>query len=174
SICEVWLAVKLAQALNRWFEIGATPRPAPIAALVKWFSTNEDTYRPLERSLGLLRVIFLFGASLVCLLHVADPRYRDFPLAFYAIPAPVYALLSGLAVGPPYTLARDRRPDVQVEERWMAWWLLPAAAWIAFYEGPYNPHALWWCTLCVLFSLAVLTPGFVATRRIFAGERQRA
>jgi len=175
SLCALWLAIKLAQALNRWFEIGATPRPAPIAAIVRWFATNEDTYRPLERSLGLLRAIFLFGASLVCLLHVVDPRYRDFPLALYAIPAIGYALLSWMAMGPPYTLTRDRRPHLQIEERWMAYWLIPASIWIVVDEGPYNGHAMWWGALCVLFSLAVLSPGFVATRRRrFAGERQHA
>ena len=175
SLCALWLAVRLAQALNRWFEIGATPRPAPFAALVRWFATNEDTYRPLERSLGLLRTVFLFGMAAVCLLHVFDPRYRDFPLALYTIPALGYALLSWTALAPPHTAMRDRRPHLQVEERWMAYWLLPAAAWIAVYEGPYNPHAMWWSALCVVFSLAVLLPEFIATRRRrYAGQRQHA
>ena len=174
SLCAAWLSLKLAQALNRWFEIGAIPRPAPIASIVRWFATNEDTYRPLERSLGILRLIFLFGMSVVCLLHIFDPRYRDFPLALYAIPALGYGLLSWMAVAPPYTLTRDRRPHVQIEERWMAYGLLPAAAWILIYEGPYNPHAMLWSALCVVFSLAVLTPAFVGRHRRLASERQHA
>ncbi len=174
SLCAVWLALRLGQALNRWYEIGAVARPAPMAALVRWFGTNEDTYRPLERSLGLLRTIFLFGAATVCLLHVFDPRYRDFPLALYAIPALGYALLSWIAVGPPYTLTRDHRPHAAVEERWLAYWLLPASIWIAVYEGPHNGHALWWAGLCVLLSFAVLAPGAVASHRSLAGQRQHA
>jgi glucan 1,3-beta-glucosidase len=174
SLCALWLALRLGQALNRWYEIGAVARPAPMAALVRWFATNEDTYRPLERSLGLLRTIFLFGAATVCVLHVFDPRYRDFPLALYAIPALGYALLSWIAVGPPYTLTRDHRPHAAVEERWLAYWLLPAAAWIAVYEGPHNMHALWWSMLCVLLSFAVLAPGMVASRRSLTSQRQHA
>lgn len=174
SLCAAWLSLKLAQALNRWFEIGAIPRPAPIGSIVRWFATNDDTYRPLERSLGMLRLIFLFGMSVVCLLHVFDPRYRDFPLALYAIPALGFGMLSWMAVGPPYTLTRDRRPHLQIEERWMAYALLPAAAWIVFYEGPHNPHAMWWSLLCVVFSLAVLAPAFVGRHRRLAGERQHA
>lgn len=173
SFCALWLALKLGQALNRWYEIGATPTPAPIGALVRWFKTNEDTYRPLERSLGFMRIVFLFGAAVVCLLHVVDPRYRDFPLALYAIPALGYALLAWLTLAPPHS-GTDRRPSIHVEERWLAFWLLPAAAWIAIYEGPYNAHAMWWCTLCVLFSLAVLVPEFSSARRRLPRERQYA
>lgn len=174
SLCALWAALKLGQALNRWFEIGATPKPAPIAAIVHWFATNDDTYRPLERTLGMQRTLFLFGMAVVCLLHVFDPRYRDFPLALYAIPVAGFALLSFVSLAPPYALIRDRRPHVRVEERWMAWWLLPAAVWIVIHEGPYNPHAMLWGVLCLLFSLAVLAPAYVAVRRRHAGERQHA
>jgi len=174
SLCAALLALRVGLALNRWFEIGSASRPAPMGEIVHWFRTNADTYRTHERSLGWLRLVFLFGATVVNLLLVFDPRYRDFPIALYAIPACGFALLSWITAGRPHSLLRDRRPHAEAEENLLFSLLLPCAAWIAYHEGTDNPYAWTWSALCVLFSLSVIVPPVLARRRLQAGQSQYA
>lgn len=165
SLAALWAALRLAQAIGLWFDTGALHRAAPASAIAEWFRTNVDTYRPAERGLGFLRIVFLFGAAVVCLLHVFDARYRDFPLPLYAIPIIGFALLGLIGLAQRKTTKRDPRPRTGPEERVLAAWLIPAAAWIAYHEGGGNPYALTWSALCVLFAAAVLAPEFVGRRR---------
>ncbi|HKY01826.1 MAG TPA: hypothetical protein VJM53_04680 [Burkholderiales bacterium] len=173
TIAVPWVGIRLTQTLARWMDSQRTARPATLASVAHWFNTNARTHRSIERALGVFRFLFLFGAAIVCLLHVADPRYRDFPLALYVLPACGYAILSWLAMRETH-FADDIRPYAEVEERVMAVWLIPAAISIAIREGIANPHAQFWTLLCVLLALAVLLPDWRLRRLRNARQSQHA
>lgn len=173
TLAVPWAGIRLTQTLTRWMDSDRTARPASFAAVGRWFNTNARTFRSIERALGLQRFLFLFGAAIVCLLHVADPRYRDFPLALYVLPACGFALLGWLATREKH-FADDIRPYAEVEERVMAIWLVPAAISIALREGFANPQAQLWSLLCVLFAFAVLFPDWRLRRLRDARQSQHA
>lgn len=172
SLCALWASLRLVQALARSVSGSAIPRPAPIGAFVHWFNSNSAEYRSIERSLGLMRMVLLFGVATLCLLHVADPRYRDFPLALYGLPVCGYALLA-LASWLNGAFDRDHRAHSHIEERVLATWLVPAAISISLREGWANPYAQLWAGLCLLFALTIWLPQ-LHTRRRRAREGQRA
>lgn len=157
TILVPWVGIRLSQAIARWVDTGRIARPATAAAFARWFSTNARTYRSLERALGVLRFLFLFGAAVVCALHVLDPRYRDFPLAMIVLPATGYAFIAALGIRGAH-FADDIRAYAEIEERLFAWWLIPAAISISVREGMLNPQAQWWAAFCLLFAMAVLVP----------------
>ncbi|HKO87151.1 MAG TPA: hypothetical protein VJU83_01390 [Burkholderiales bacterium] len=152
-----WLGIRLIQSVARWMDSGHISRPAPLSGFARWFNTNVRTYRSIERALGLLRFLFLVAAAIVCLLHVVDPRYRDFPVAMFLLPACGFALLGWIAVHSEH-FADDVRAHADVEERVLALWLIPSAISISLREGWANPHAQIWALLCLLFAFAVLWP----------------
>lgn len=172
SLCALWAALRLVQALARSVSDGSIARPAPIGAFVHWFSSNSREYRSIERSLGLMRMLLLFGAATLCLLHVVDPRYRGFPLALYGLPICGYALLA-LSSGLNGAFARDHRAHSHIEERVLAAWLVPAAISISLREGWANPYAQAWAALCLLFAAAIWLPELYA-RRLGTRQRQHA
>jgi hypothetical protein len=172
SLCALWASLRLVQALARAVSGSAIARPAPIGAFIHWFSSNSHEYRSIERSLGLMRMLLLFGVAALCLLHVADPRYRDFPLALYSMPVCGYALLA-LGSWLNGAFARDRRAHSHIEERVLAIWLVPAAISISLREGWANPYAQLWAALCLLFAAAIWLPE-IYTRRLRARESQHA
>jgi glucan 1,3-beta-glucosidase len=139
----------------------APPAVAPLSALVRWVRRNDQSFDARARALGGLRAIFLFGAAFVCLLLFFDPRYRDFPLALYAVPAFGFALLSWIS----------STHSVDLEEILLAGLIGVLAVLIALSEhlvtprdGPWswahwtNPHALAWSGLCLLLAGSVLVP----------------
>jgi glucan 1,3-beta-glucosidase len=145
---------------------------APASHLVRWARRNDQSFDRAARLLGALRVAFLFGVAVVCLLLVFDSRYRDFPLALYATPVLFLGLLSWI----------NGKSHADVEEIFLAGWIGFAGIWIAVFEHvvtpPHEPwglavgmnqHALAWAGLCLLLSASVLGPVIIKLR---AGQRQ--
>lgn len=98
--------------------------------------------------LGWLRALLLFAAAVAGLLLAFDPRYRDFPLALYALPA---LLIAALGVVQPW-------PENAREERLCALVLLLCASfgWLVELR---NVQALLWLGVALLLVLpAVLRP----------------
>ena len=56
------------------------------------------SWQQWERLIPALRMLVLFGAAVGALLLLADPRYRDFPYALYALPLLALLTLRGLSV----------------------------------------------------------------------------
>jgi len=111
--------------------------------------------------LALARFVILFAAAAQCLMLVFDARYRDFPLALFAVPAAGFALLA--------LVSRAHR-RAGTEERLLAAVIVAAAPLIAVEETTANAHALAWCGLCLLLGGAVLGPWLVGGR---SRERER-
>ena len=137
------------------------PRIAPASHLLRWFRRNDQSYDGTARALGALRIAFLFGAAFVCLLLVFDPRYRDFPVALYAVPAIGFALMAWINAG----------QEVDVEEIVLAVVIAATSPVIAAnehlvtpWDGPWsiaegiNRHALGWSGLCLVLAGSVLVP----------------
>ena len=140
----------VARALAAWCDGIAPPGvPAPVATLPRWFMTNESAFSARERVLGFLRFVLLFGMGAVCVLVLADPRYRDFPVAVFIVPACGYALL-GLAAEARVGVPRDP------EEVALAILIAATAVGIAVQEGWRNAQAMQWCCVCLLFAGSII------------------
>jgi len=100
--------------------------------------------------LSALRLSVLAAAGAHSLALIADPRYRDFPVALYAGPALALVVLSarGLAA-----VGGDA-----AEERLLAWLLATVGVIVAILEGPRNIQALAWSATTVVIALTVLWP----------------
>ncbi|MBF0128685.1 MAG: hypothetical protein HQL33_01705 [Alphaproteobacteria bacterium] len=96
-------------------------------------------------ALGGLRGLALFGATMATLGLAFDPRYRDFPVAVFLIPA------LGFLRFPP----SSREAGEMVEEAWLGAVLALAAAAVLVQEGMDNHQALAW----VGVALALAWPG---------------
>ncbi|MFZ1415967.1 MAG: exo-beta-1,3-glucanase [Defluviicoccus sp.] len=105
---------------------------------------------PLAIALSALRLAVLVAAAAHSLALIADPRYRDFPVALYAGPA--LALASLTAWGTGFPVGADRR-----EERLLAWLLAAAGAVVALVEGPRNVQALAWLVTASVIALSILS-----------------
>lgn len=128
----------LVSTLGKWMD-GATPIAIPSAA--EFRHSNSP-----GRWLGAVRFLWLFFATVLCLLLVYDPRYRDFPTALFAPVTIGFVLIA-------FGAARTRSPAI--EERLMSGWLVVAAVAIIVIERPQNTSAVLWAALCV--GLAVVT-----------------
>ncbi|MGZ8243494.1 glycoside hydrolase family 17 protein [Methylomagnum sp.] len=162
------------RAVSGWCAGGIKPpQLAPVSALVRWARRNDQSYVAAARVLGALRFAFLFGAALVCLLLVFDGRYRDFPVALYAVPTVGLSLLAWL----------DRKSTADLEEILLASWIAISAPWIAIAEhviaSPHepwgwadnlNPQSIVWAGLCLLLAGSVLMP-VILELRTRQGER---
>ena len=105
--------------------------------------------QPLAIGLSALRIAVLIGAATHSLALIADPRYRDFPVALYAGPA--LALASLAARGTGFPVGGDWR-----EERLLAWLLAAASVVVAVVEGPRNTQALAWLATAAVIAFSVL------------------
>ena len=136
-------AVAVALTLTR-AEAGAVPRASLRAVLDRiarpWRATEPGF------GLGLLQAIAMTAALALSLALAVDPRYRDFPIAAFVIPAIGFVLLRAAAA-----------PD-GVEERWLGRVLALAAIAIGVREGPSNWEALGWCA--TMLALAWPWSGF--------------
>ncbi len=158
----------LGRALATWCARGAAPPClAPASHLLRWARRNDQSFDAPARWFGALRIVFLFGAALVCLLHVFDARYRDYPLALYAFPALALASVSWI----------HGKTEADLEEILLAGWIGFAGVWVAVFEhiiiAPHEPwrlaagvnvQAIAWAGLCLLLSVAVLGPIFAPLR----------
>jgi glucan 1,3-beta-glucosidase len=149
----------LARALAAWTD-GIKPAgvPASFGGLLHWFMTNESNFNGRERALGFLRFVLLFCMAAVCLLLLADPRYRDFPVPVFIVPAFGYALLA---------IVGERRADLTPgpEERAVAALIAITAAGIALQEGWHNAQAMRWCAVCLMLAASVIGPWLSARGR---------
>lgn len=133
-------ALLAAIALGRWLEGG------PLRPLASWHRVRTGATDGLDAPLGALRALFLFGAAVVSLLLVLDPRYRDFPLALHLVPAAAFALLALAGASGAF----------DTEERWLAGWIALSAPAIVVIERPENVHALAWAAVAMAYALPVL------------------
>jgi exo-beta-1,3-glucanase (GH17 family) len=138
-------AVALAGALlpltlARWRGDSTVP-----AVAHAWHAFRSATARggaaPL---LGLLRGVLLFAAAVAALLLAVDPRYRDFPLALYLLPA----LYAGLFA---WISAENGR-----EER-LCGAIIVLACLARWSTEPANPQALAWLATGLALGLPALT-----------------
>ena len=124
------LGALLPVTLARWSGTGRAPAFATL-----WSATQHPATAAL-RAFSVLRAALLFAAAVAALLLAFDPRYRDFPLWLYALPA----LYAGIAA---WWLADNGR-----EERICAA-VIAAAALLRWSTEPLNPQACAWL-LCAL------------------------
>jgi lysylphosphatidylglycerol synthetase-like protein (DUF2156 family) len=146
--------------------LDALARRAPAAALTAPIRTVLAALRrPWAASptramlLGALRLTAAGAALATSLGLVFDPRYRDFPIAAFLLPAAGF-VLAFLAN------ARDERADT--EEAWIAALLTVSALVIAGREGPQNYQALAWAGTCLLLALPWLIAWLRGRRSVTA------
>jgi len=134
SACVIALgtAVLLARWLAGWMT-GASRRPVPG---------------------GWLRFGWLFVLALEGLLLVFDGRYRDFPLGLFALPCIGFALVGWLD-------GFRETPGLELEERFLAFWLPALAAVVVVQEIGLNSVTWLWLGL----NFAIALPVFVGWRR---------
>lgn len=146
AVIAAWV---IARALARWLDGGAAPEsPAPFHAAIGWFRTNKSRHAREALAFGALRFLFFFGMAVVCLLLVFDPRYRDFPLALYAVPFIGLWLLRLAGAG----------TVVAIEERLLAVVAALSAPAILVHEGLHNPHAVFWALLTLAAAALAMSP----------------
>ncbi len=164
---EAWLGLQTLLVAILLLRATAEPSPARLPAalaesldwlLSPWTRPGSGTI------LGLLRLTALIGAATASLGLCFDPRYRDFPLAGFAVPAVGFFLLACWRGG-----IRRRRPDAR-EEAVLSLILVAGAAFIAVNEGPLNRQALAWCLLTLLLA----APGIGAWRGLAYGRTSRS
>lgn len=119
------------------------------AALVLRLSGRSDestvagfvaSWQQWARLIPALRMLVLFGAAVGALLLLADPRYRDFPYALYALPLPALLTLRSLSV----TGREEKICAALIALCGIGRWLME----------PMNPQAQAWALLCVLLAFA--------------------
>jgi exo-beta-1,3-glucanase (GH17 family) len=131
------------------------PRVPPARDIVEILRSRAfRSFRGLEPALGLVRALTLFGAAVVTLGLVFDARYRDFPVAVYAVPAVAFALLA--------LRRRAGRVAHLREEILLAGVAAAGAVVVVLLEGIANHQALAW--MAVNFVL-VGTVALEASRR---------
>jgi len=110
-----------------------------------------------RESIAILRLAALLGAATVSLGLCFDPRYKDFPVAAYLVPA-LFFVVADIARGSLLTAQSDRR-----EEAGFALLLLGTTIFVFIDETPLNLMADLWCALTLMLAL----PGIGAWRGLF-------
>jgi exo-beta-1,3-glucanase (GH17 family) len=111
----------------------------------------------LRQCLALLRLAALIGAATVSLGLCFDPRYRDFPVAAYLVPA-LFFVVADIARRGIWRAEEDRR-----EEAGFAVLLAGMALYIFCNETPLNLMADLWCAFIVMLA----APGIGAWRGLY-------
>lgn len=152
TVFSLAVTLLLAQRLSAWAGRG---RWADATALFPgnrgpnfliWPNSSRDW-------LGLCQFIWLFALSVIDLLLVFDPRYRDFPIFLFA-PCLVGFWLLAVARG----TQRDAHADLAagLEETFLALTILVASILIVLIERPSNGSADVWSLMGALVALSVL------------------
>jgi glucan 1,3-beta-glucosidase len=110
----------------------------------------------IRQSIAVLRLAALLGAATVSLGLCFDPRYKDFPVAAYLVPA-LFFLVADIARGGLFAALSDRR-----EEAGFALLLVGSMVYIFINETPLNLMADLWCALTLMLAL----PGIGAWRGV--------
>lgn len=121
--------------------------PLSIADTLNWLRRPTSQGRGMALYLGLTQLAATFGSLVVSLGFCFDGRYRDFPLAAFALPALSFALLS-FNRGDQKRAYPNRREEIMFSMLFIV-----SAAIIAFNEGPLNKEALMWCGINLIFVL---------------------
>lgn len=146
NLCGIALSALAALMLLRAIADVATNRsvaiPTAIAQSLAW--RHEPRRTQLDRALvlGLLQCLTLFGGAAISWQMLFDPRYRDFPIPTYLIPAVGFAVLYWLQRDRPVA-APETQPDYR-EERWLACMTAGAALINVLREGYANWESLLW------------------------------
>ena len=171
-IIATWV---LGNTLASWCSTGNPPPSfASASQMARWFRHKDQSFDGSFLLLSALRLVFLFGAALACVVLVFDLRSQDFPVALFSVPVVGLALLAWI----------KGKPEADMEEIVLAGWIGFAGLWTALAEhivlvrgepwrwaNGINPHALEWALLCVLLAASVLGPIFV---ELLTGKRQNA
>lgn len=136
---------------------GTLPVPAGLAELLGNLGGSIAPLRGRERILGLLRFGLLLSLAYHTLGLAFDPRYRDFPLAMFALPA-CALLLQALLTSRERVINRR----LAAEEVLLAGLIGACAVAIVVVEGPRNWPALAFAALsgAGAFSVFWATRGF--------------
>lgn len=97
--------------------------------------------------LVLLRLLLLYAASVGALLIAVDPRYRDFPVWLYLLPA--------LELGIGLRLLLNELPAASHDEHILAWVILVASV-VRWMMEPLNPQAVIWGAVGAAMACSVL------------------
>jgi len=165
-LVELWLMIQsISVGVLVMAEIGrgdAARKPANIANVLATLSGKSwRRFGETELLIGFLALTAALGACLVALGLTFDPRYRDFPIAAFLVPAAGFAALGFIT---------RRRPNLrsdQREEAVLALLLIATALFIALHEGALNHAAQLWALTNILFAL----PWLDALRRSFRQAR---
>jgi hypothetical protein len=115
----------------------------------------------IRESIAILRLAALLGAATVSLGLSFDPRYKDFPVAAYLVPA-LFFLAADIARGGLFAALGDRR-----EEAGFALLLAGTAVYVFVNETPLNLMADIW----VVLTLILAVPGIGAWRGLVQRRR---
>ena len=158
-------ALLLASALTTWALLGrlaetAAPKPPiAIAELTRDRGSVMAALTDADRRIAWLQLLIVTGALCASLALAFDPRYRDFPIAAFALPAVGFAT-SAIRRNEYLQHAADR-----CEEAVFGLLLAISALAILVVEGGANQAADLWAALCLLLAL----PWLGAWRGILAG-----
>jgi glucan 1,3-beta-glucosidase len=108
----------------------------PLGAAADWL--RHPRRLDWRTGLGLLRAFLLLAATATAFGLIFDPRYRDFPISTFLIPA----------IG--FAVARPAAPDRA--ELWVSAALAVAAVATAINETFANPYALAWAAACLVYA----------------------
>lgn len=145
------LAVAAAAAWALSTGVGERDAPAPLHAVMTWMTGRGGAESPRALVLGAARGLALFGAAAVTLGLVFDPRYRDFPVAVFLVPA------VGFLVDAWRRRGMSPRPAGELlEEAWLALVAATGAVYVGIGEGLDNHQAVAWCLVVWLLTVPVL------------------
>jgi glucan 1,3-beta-glucosidase len=156
--CAIGLAAFMTAVLLTAASLSGNLRDAGGSLLeaVAWL--RRPWLRPsLRQALAALRLVALVGVATVSLGLCFDPRYRDFPIAAYLVPA-LFFFVADLAGRGIWRAEADRR-----EEAGFALLLLGTTIFVFVNETPLNLIADVWCGC----SLLLAAPGIGAWRGLF-------
>ena len=115
---------------------------APFSSVMAAWRTGAGAHSPLQW-LGVLRMVFLFGAAAMALLLVFDARYRGFPVPLYILPLMSLQLL---------LLAGFKTSVFDIEEAMLATIILVCAIAFILIERLSNLQALIFGLQLILFA----------------------
>jgi len=145
-------ALMLAYRLSAWARPSEPSRAMSLIPGSRWPQIFARP-RSWSEAMGLAQFIWLFALSVVDLLLVFDPRYRDFPIFLFAAPIFGFWLLAVARA----TEGRDRsEPAAGLEERFLSLGILVMSLLIVIIERPSNGSADLWSVMGVLLALSVL------------------
>ncbi|NMG42371.1 beta-1,6-glucan synthase [Aromatoleum toluvorans] len=124
-------------AASRWS--ATTPLTSASEA---WATLRGGRLHTLDagQALGLLRGLLLFAAAIAALLLFADPRYRDFPVFLYLVPALVFGVTGWWAVS---------RHGVEEKTCGLVIAVCVIGRWL---PEPLNPQAIAWLATGLLLA----------------------